>query len=169
MKVLVTSDSHDRWDYLENAIEKGHEEGCEVMLSAGDFMSPPGVAILKKFNGPVHIVLGNNDGELVGLARMIDESENITLHYKFGESAMIEKIGGLTFFMNHYPSMVRNAAMTGNYDVCVYGHDHVYNFEKLENSTILLNPGEIQGYKTGSSTCMIFDTDSKEVTKLILN
>jgi len=169
MKILITSDSHDRWDFLTTAVQKGNQAGCEVMFFAGDFISPGGVKILENFAGDVHFVLGNNDGELVGLTRCLDASKNITLHYKFGESTFKETIGGLSFYMNHFPNIVNHAAQTGKYDVCIYGHNHIYNEEILESGTILLNPGEIQGYKTGESTCMIFDTESKSAEKIILN
>jgi putative phosphoesterase len=169
MKILITSDSHDRWEYLELAVQEGIKVGCEVMLFAGDFMSPGGVKILEQFSGDVHFVLGNNDGELVGLTRWLDKSKNVTLHYKFGESTLEEEIDGVSFYMNHFPDAVKNAALSGKYDVCVYGHDHMYHEEILGNGTILLNPGEIQGYKTGNSTCMIFDTSTKKVEKIILN
>jgi len=164
MKILITSDSHDRWDYLKLAIEKGKEEGCEVMLFAGDFIAPSGISVLKEFNGQIHFVLGNNDGELVGLTRMLDANENTILHYKFGESTMKEEFGGLKFYMNHYPNIVQNVAKIGEFDVCIYGHNHIYYEEVLENGTILLNPGDIQGHKTGIATCMIFDTQTKKVS-----
>ena len=168
MKILIASDAHDRWDYLKLAIEKGNQAGCGTMLFAGDLISPGGVKMLEQFNGPVHIVLGNNEGEIIGLTQWIGVSKNITLHYKFGQSIFTETIAGLRFYMNHFPPFVRNAALAGDYDVCVYGHNHVYAEEVLENGTILLNPGEVQGYKTGVATCMIFDTDTKEVQKVAL-
>ena len=169
MKILITSDSHEQWGYLTEAVKRGNEAGCEVMLFAGDLISPGGLKILETFNGPVHFVFGNNEGEIVGLTRIIDASENITLHYRFGESVMAEVIGGLSFFMQHFPAVAKNAALTGQYDVCVYGHDHVYHEEVLENGTVLLNPGELQGHKTGSVTCMIFDTETKQAEKITLN
>lgn len=164
MKVLITSDSHDRWDHLTTAVEKGNEAGCEVMLFAGDFISPPGLSILGMFKGDVHFIWGNNEGEKVGLTRKIDAMENVTLHGDVFE----EEMGGLKFYMNHYPEIVRNAAESGKYDVCVYGHDHTYHEETLENNTVLLNPGEVQGFASGTPTCMVFDTATKEVTKIEL-
>lgn len=169
MKILITSDSHDRWDYLKRAVEKGNEERCEIMLFAGDLVAPGGVSILKGFNGRVNLVLGNNEGELVGLTRMLDANENTIFHYRRGESTMEEEFDGLKFYMNHYPNIVKNVAKIGEFDVCIYGHNHIYCEEILENGTILLNPGEVQGYKTGVATCMIFDTQTKEITKITLN
>jgi len=147
------------------AVEKGNEEGCEVMFFGGDFISPPGLSVIEKFKGMVHFVWGNNDGEKVGLALKMEKLDNVTLH----GDVMDTEIDDLKFYMNHYPEIVRNAAETGKYDICVYGHDHKYYEETLENRTILLNPGKIQeGYGTGDSTCMIFDTETKGVTKVDL-
>lgn len=166
MKILIASDSHDRWGNLENAINKGNKTECEIMLFAGDFMSPPGINVLEQFNGAVHFVFGNNDGELVGLTQMISASKKITLHYQSGESTLRETFGDLSFFMNHYPNVVRNAAQTNEYDVCIYGHDHLYHEETLANGTLLLNPGELQGYRTGNITCMILDTETLNIEKV---
>ncbi len=168
MKILIVSDSHDNWKNLETAISIGNEQCCEVMLHAGDFVSPSGIKILNIFRGHVHLVFGNNEGELVGLVKLISESNNITLHYKFGESVMNMDIDGLQFYMNHYPSNALAIANTDEYNVCVYGHDHVYHDETMKNGTRLLNPGEIVGWKTGTATCIIFDTETKIAEKIIV-
>lgn len=136
------------------------------MLFAGDLISPTGVEIMESFNGSTHFVLGNNEGELVKLTRASDASEKVTLHYEYGQSVFDQKIDGLSFYMNHYPSFVHNAASTGNYDVCIYGHDHTYHEEVLPNGTILLNPGALKGNKNGEVTCMIFDTKEKSTKKI---
>lgn len=165
MLLCIASDSHDRWDHLEKAVEIANERGCQALLFAGDFMSPPGLLVLKKFKGQVHFVWGNNDGEKVGLTRQIDESENMTL---YGDE-MSKEIDGLKFYMNHYPHIVQDAALSDQYDVCIYGHDHIYHEETLDNGTLLLNPGEIQGYKTGTVTFILFDTETKKVEKMTLS
>ena len=165
MKILVASDSHDRWDYLTQAIEIANNVGCEVMLFAGDLIAPVGARTLDKFNGHVHTVLGNNEGELVNLTRALDKRENITFH----KNTMEETIGGLSFYMNHYPDIVENAALTGKYDVCVYGHNHTYRDEVLENGTHILNPGEVCGNRTLTPTAIIFDTDTNKAEKINLN
>jgi len=170
MKILITADTHDRWDHLEQAIAYGNQAGCSVMLFAGDLVAPgQGVPMLEKFNGPVHVVLGNNDGELVGLTRRIDKSGSVTLHYVSGESVMTETFDGLRFYMNHFPGFTRNAALSGQYDVCVHGHNHTYSEETLENGTLILNPGELKGLKPDLATVMIFDTETKSVEKIVID
>ncbi len=164
MKILIVSDSHDNNKKLLSAILVGNEAVCEVMLHAGDFVSPPTLDNLKRFNGKVYLVWGNNEGEKVGFMNKISLLKNTEMVGNVMES----EFGGLKFYMNHYPDIVMNAALTGKYDVCVYGHDHVYHEEVISNRTLLLNPGEVHGNKTGVSTCMIFNTETKETQKIII-
>ncbi len=164
MKVLITSDSHDNWKNLEAAISIGNEQGCEVKLHAGDFVTPAGISLLDKFNGEIHIVWGNNEGEKEGWRIKVSKRDKIT-HY--GDT-MEGEVGSLKFYMNHYPIQAHNAAESGKYDVCVYGHDHEYYDETLPNGTRLLNPGEIVGWKTGVATCMIFDTETGVAEKIVV-
>lgn len=56
MKIAIMSDSHEHWDNLRHAISTANN-GCEVLLFAGDLMSSgEGLAALKTFNGSVHMV-----------------------------------------------------------------------------------------------------------------
>jgi putative phosphoesterase len=164
MNILIVSDSHDNYEKLQRAISIGNSAGCDVMLHAGDFVSPPGVEWLKDFGGKVHMVWGNNEGEKVGFIKKISEYKNIIMH----GDVMEQEFGGLKFYMNHYPDIAENAALTNKYDVCIFGHTHVYSEKNIQNKTILLNPGEVHGYKTGISTCIIFDTDTKTIKKINL-
>lgn len=164
MKILIVSDSHDNNGKLQGAISAGNNAGCDVMLHAGDFVSPPTLDNPGSFNGKVYLVWGNNEGEKVGFVNKIAQMENVEMT----GDVMEKEFGGLKFYMNHYPDIVENAALTGKYDVCIYGHTHVYNEEVVSNGTILLNPGEVHGNKTGVSTCMIFDTETKKTEKVII-
>lgn len=164
MKILIVSDTHDNEEKLSTAISVGNNAGCEIMLHAGDFVSPPTLDNLKSFNGNVYLVWGNNEGEKVGFMSKIAKMENTEM---IGD-VMEKEFGGLKFYMNHYPDIVLNAGLTGKYDVCIYGDDHIYHEETMSNGTILLNPGEVHGNKTGISTCMIFDTETKKAEKIIL-
>jgi len=164
MKILIVSDSHDNDEKLSRAISAGNDAGCEVMLHAGDFVSPPTLDNLKSFEGKVYLVWGNNEGEKVGFIAKVAQLENTEMV----GNVMEKEFNGLKFYMNHYPEIVENAALTGKYDVCIYGHDHIYHEEIISNGTLLLNPGEVHGNKTGVSTCMIFNTETKKVEKVIL-
>lgn len=155
------SDSHDRWDNLEKAIALANDAGCELLLFAGDFISPPGLPVLEQFNGPVKFVWGNNEGERVALTRKMDASAKIKLCGDVYE----DTIDGIRVFMNHYPRQSELAAQSGAFDLCIFGHTHEYHEEQI-GQTLLINPGEIQGYSTGQSTFIIFDTTTKTVEKM---
>jgi uncharacterized protein len=163
MKIAIMSDSHDHWQNLTKAIEIANSEKCEIMLFAGDLIAPPGIAVLEKFEGKIHFVWGNNEGERLGMTRMMDASEKITLDGDVYEG----EIAGLRFFMNHYPRHAELAAKAAEYDVVVHGHTHIYREEKIEG-TFLINPGEIQGYRTGKPTFIIFDSETRAVNKIEL-
>jgi putative phosphoesterase len=164
MKIAIMSDSHDGWDQLEKAIEKSNKEGCSVLLFAGDLIAPPGIAILEKFNGEVKFVWGNNEGEKMKITRKMDASEKIELCGTTFEG----EIAGIKIYMNHYPDYVELASKSGEFDLCVYGHTHHYKEEKVGDS-LLINPGEIQGYKTSKPCFVIFDTEKKESKRFFVN
>ncbi len=163
MKISIMSDSHDNWVNLEKAVNISNENHCEFLLFAGDLIAPPQLAILEKFNGKIKFVWGNNEAEKVGLTRMMDSSNKIELCGDIFEG----EIGGVKIFMNHYPRIAELAAKSKEFDLCIFGHTHEYVESKIGN-TILVNPGEIQGYKTGKASFVIFDTESKRLKKVNL-
>ncbi len=157
------SDSHDNWINLEKAVLISNEQKCEFLLFAGDLIAPPQLAILEKFNGKVKFVWGNNEAERMGLTRMIDASEKIELCGDIFEG----EIDGTKIFMDHYPRVAELAAKSGEFDLCIYGHTHIYGEDKVGNA-VLINPGEVQGYKTGKPSFVIFDTEKNSVSKIDL-
>ena len=140
-----------------------NKEGCELLLFAGDLIAPTGVQILEKFKGNVKVVWGNNEAERVGLTRKFDASKNIQLAGDIYE----DKVDEIKIFMNHYSRISELAAQSGEFDLCIYGHTHEY-LEKIVGNTLLVNPGEIQGYGTGNVTFIIYDTSTKETKKFTL-
>lgn len=163
MKIAILSDSHDRWDNLEEAIKTANGKGCELLLFAGDLIAPPGIAVLEKFEGEVRFVWGNNEGERMGMTRKFDASKKIELCGDVYE----ETVDGVRIFMNHYPRFVELAAKSGEFDLCVFGHTHEYHEEPIANC-LLLNPGEIQGFATGQAGFVIYDTKIKKYERILL-
>ena len=58
-------------------------------------------------------------------------------------------------------------ARSGDFDVIFYGHDHIYNIEKI-GDCLVVNPGEISAHKTGKATFAIYVTKTNEVEIIIL-
>ena len=64
MIIAVLSDAHDNIWNLADALEQARAAGAEVLIFCGDFCAPFTLTqIGQGFSGPVHCVLGNNDGD----------------------------------------------------------------------------------------------------------
>ncbi len=157
MRVAICSDIHDNIWKLEEALPGMNE--ANTLLFCGDFCAPFTLAQLARgFEGPVHAIFGNNDGDQRLLLKVASEAGNVTLH---GAIAELE-LGGLHIAVVHYPELARGLAASGLYDVVCYGHDHTLNNEQVGNA-LLLNPGELMG-RFGHSTYMLLDSSTREVT-----
>lgn len=157
MIIGICSDIHDNIWKLE-AAQPGLKE-ADVLLFLGDFCAPFTLQQLADgFDGPVHVVFGNNDGDQRMLAQIASKFSEVTLHGEFAEV----RLGGLSIALTHYPDIARGLASSPTYDVVCYGHNHTLNQEQI-GDTLLLNPGELMG-RFGRSTYMMLDAHTKTVT-----
>lgn len=166
------SDSHDHWKNLAQAIDIANDRGCEYVLHAGDMIGPGSAKRLgTDFDGQVVYVFGNNDGDRARHVVTIQALDNVTLpagDATRGIGSIWEgEIDGVRFFMSHYQRISELAAQSGDFDVSIYGHSHVYSEERI-GDCVLLNPGAVSELNNEDSTFMIFDTESKTVEKIIL-
>ncbi len=150
MRIAVLSDSHDNVWRLEAAFP--HLRQADVILHCGDLCAPFMVRLLAEGaqDRPVHIVWGNNDGDTFLIARVAQAYPNVVLH---GLLAEIE-LDGLSVAVNHYPRIARALALSGQYRMVCYGHDHTAQEERL-GGCLLLNPGELMGMKGRSSLALV--------------
>lgn len=157
MRIAIMSDSHDNIWKLASAIP--HFEAADAVLHCGDIVAPFMIIRLIKGAGgiPVHVVWGNNDGDIRLLTEVAASADNIHLHGHFAEI----ELGGLKVAMNHYPKIARALAESRRYDLVCYGHDHTAH-EEWVGDTLLLNPGEMMGLN-GRSTIALYNTKSKQV------
>jgi predicted phosphodiesterase len=63
-------------------------------------------------------------------------------------------------FLAHFPILAENAAASGKYRAAFYGDNHQKKTETLQNKTLLANPGEIAGTKTGQPSFGIWNPDN---------
>ncbi|RMH79051.1 MAG: metallophosphoesterase [Calditrichaeota bacterium] len=159
MRVAIISDIHDHREKLRRALQKAQD--AEVLICCGDLCSPFIIRDLGEgFSGPIHIVFGNNDGDLFRISQAASSFSHIHLH---GEAAELE-LGGKRFAVSHFDNIGRMFAHSEAYDVVCYGHNHQYEVSR-EGRTLKINPGEIMGELTGASTFVMYDTDTGEVTR----
>jgi len=159
MKIAIISDIHDHRKKLEKALVQIQE--ADKLICCGDLCSPFIIRDLGSgFTGTIHIVFGNNDGDLFRISKAADDFEHIHLHGEIAELILDDK----RFAVTHFDNIGRMIATSDDYDVVCYGHNHKYEVA-LEGKTLKINPGEIMGELTGSSTFVIYDTQSGEVTR----
>jgi uncharacterized protein len=159
MRLAVLSDIHDNIWKLAAALPKAAE--ADAVLFCGDLCSPFTLDRLARgaAGKPVHVVWGNNEGDVRLMLKITADLPQLTLH---GPLAELE-FDGLRVAVNHYPEIARGLAAGGGYDLVCYGHDHQAYEERLPGGRVLLNPGEIMGLY-GRSTWAAFDTQTRAVT-----
>lgn len=156
MRLAICSDIHDNIWKLEKALQTLTE--ADLLLFCGDFCAPFTLAQLAEgFDGPIHAVFGNNDGDQRLLLDVAQKAGNVTLYGQFAEL----NLDGFTVGINHYPEIARRIAGSGYYRLVCYGHDH-RAYQKRIDGTWLVNPGELMG-RFGRSTYCVFDTTSEKL------
>ncbi len=161
MKVAIISDIHDHIDLLNRALQK--IQTADVMICCGDLCSPFIMKTLgEKFSRPIHLVFGNNDGDLFRLGKVAGNFPQITLHGEVAELTLDD----VRFAITHFDTIGRMLATSDAYDVVCFGHNHQYETSQVGN-TMIINPGEVMGELTGTASCVLFDTDDRRVEKIL--
>jgi putative phosphoesterase len=146
MKVCIVSDSHDHRPLLAAAVRTAKEAGAEAVLHCGDVVAPSTLSVITPLGLPVHVIHGNNVGDMFMMARIASKPGNRITFY--GQDAGIE-LAGRRIFLVHYPHYAKAMATTGDWDLVCCGHDHEAKIETVQNvgggSTWLVNPGTVGG------------------------
>ncbi len=160
MKICILSDSHDHRPLLEAAGLAAKDAGAEAILHCGDVVAPSTLSVLRPLGIPVHVIHGNNTGDLYMMSRVANRPDS-TLHF-YGMDAGI-RLHDRRIFLVHYPHYARAIAATGDWDLVCCGHDHAAAVESVKNmhggSTWLVNPGTVGGVDA-PATYVIGDLDS---------
>ena len=160
MKIAILSDSHDNIWTLEKALDEVIRQSCDVLLHCGDLVAPFILAQMgEAFEGPIHIVEGNNDGDGRLQQHVAYGFPQITLHGPYAEL----ELGGRKVALIHYPEPARRIAQCGIFDLVCYGHDHLQHWERI-GDCLLVNPGEVMG-RYGSPSWGLYECESHEYTQ----
>ncbi len=152
MKLGLLSDTHDNLTKLSKAVNFFNRKKVDFVLHAGDFVAPFCLNIFHKLNCEYLGVLGNNDGEKVGLKK---KSQG-----KIKKGPLIIKKDGKKILLTHDISKVN--LKREKIDLVVYGHSHKKEVRK-EKGIMFVNPGECSGWLSGTSTVAIIDLETLKV------
>jgi putative phosphoesterase len=146
MKICILSDSHDNRQLMAAAVADAKARGAEAVLHCGDVVAPTTLRILQKYELPVHVIHGNNTGDMYSMTRLAAEPGSVVRYH--GQDAGIT-LGGRHIFIVHYPHYAKAMACTGDYDLVCFGHEHkpeLYRVDTVKGGqTWLVNPGTVGG------------------------
>lgn len=171
MIICILSDSHDHIPLLDAAVGEAKAAGAEAILHCGDVVAPSTLHCLDKHGLPVHVIHGNNTGDLYTLGRLAARTDSYLRYH--GMDAGLE-LAGRRIFVVHYPHYARAMAATGDWDLVCCGHSHKTAMERLPNLsgevTILINPGTVGGVGNSPATYVMADLEAmtfevKEISK----
>jgi len=160
MRIAILSDIHDNVWKLARALQT--IQGADELICCGDLCSPFIVhQMARGFAGPIHIVFGNNDGDLYRISANAQRYDHVRIH---GEFLRCE-LDGKRIAVNHYDNIGRALAASAEFDVVCFGHNHVYEIARI-GPTLAINPGPIMGAKFApdaspvdvASTLVMYDT-----------
>jgi len=167
MRLAVLSDIHDNIWKLAAALEA--VASCDAMICCGDLCSPFIVHQLGRgFAQPIHVIFGNNDGDLFRITANARKYPHIQIHGEFFRG----EFEGRRVAANHYDSIARPLAASGEFDVVCFGHNHMYEVTRI-GAALAINPGAIMGAAFAAdgsrisvpSTFVIYDTASGGVER----
>lgn len=154
-KIGIISDSHDNFPKIKRAVEVFNEREVDLVIHAGDIISPFCAEEFLKLKCEFISIFGNNDGDKVALKQI--------LQYRINEPPYFVKVHGLRILVIHNAEeILKVIELSDDYDFLIYGHSHKTDVH-MAGKTLVVNPGEACGYLTGKSTIGILDVDLKEV------
>lgn len=173
MLIAILSDIHDNLPKLRAAID--HVRRVDALFCLGDLCSPFIVDELAKFPRQIHVVFGNNDGDLFRITQKAaaanqqrSAEDAIRLHGEFYEG----EFAGKRIALIHFEQIGRALVPSGRYNLVCYGHTHLYSVERDAGGVIRgLNPGEIYGMvrADSESTFVSYETETGVVRKHVID
>ena len=164
MIVGIISDTHDNLLLIDKAVEKLNDEKVELVLHAGDYVSPFVVSHFKPLKAPLIGVFGNNDGDKNLLKKKFTElGADIR-----GRFAFI-LIDGLRVALLHgdEKELMRSLLELESHDIIVSGHTHLEKTYR-KGITLVINPGSVSGYLAEKPTMKILDTKTLDAKTIEL-
>lgn len=139
MRIAVFSDIHDSVWKLDAALAA--VPAADAMICCGDLCSPFIVHQLGRgFAKPIHIVFGNNDGDLFRIAANARRYAHMHLHGEWFRG----EFEGRVVAAHHFDDVARAVAASEQFDLLCFGHNHIYEVSRL-GRTLAVNPGAIMG------------------------
>jgi putative phosphoesterase len=159
MLIGAISDSHDNLPLIKKAVQALNEQNVKLVLHAGDYVAGFVIPQLSKLNCKLIGVFGNNDGDHELLRKRFSETSNCSIHDRFAQVTVDSY--KIALLHGHEMELLSAIVDSGYFDAVIHGHSHNHSVER-KGKTLSVNPGELCGYLTSTSTIAIIDTAKKE-------
>jgi len=137
---------------IAKAVELFNNEEVDLILHAGDFISPITAKEFKSLKAKLIGVFGDNDAQKLLLQRRFQDIG------EFYEDYHELEIEGKKVVLMHQPKFLEILIASGKYDLIIYGDTHEIDIR--EGHPLVVNPGECGGWLTGRSTVAIVDLET---------
>jgi uncharacterized protein len=171
MKIAVFSDSHDHLNHVQTAVEQVKARSITTALHLGDVCAPPIFEYMADCGLKWFTVFGNCDGDRMLCYQRVEEKGTIDMvSTEFREL----ELEGRKLFLTHYPRIAEIAAVSGEFDAVFHGHNHQMRSEVISThggphaQTLLGNPGELGGFRFGTPSYGIYDTEDNSFELITL-
>jgi putative phosphoesterase len=145
VKIGIISDTHKKVGRSKKVIDLLKEHGAQQIIHAGDIVKQEILDLLEESMLPYIAVYGNNDAHLYRLNHEYNLVEE-PYHFSLGDRSVA---------LMHHPTYI-----SYDRDIVIYGHTHNYD-ARLENATLILNPGESCARDKPISECMLLHIKPK--------
>lgn len=159
MLLGLIADTHDHLPMVDRAVRRLNMEKTELVLHAGDYVSPFVIQHLGRLKTNLVGVFGNNDGDKEYLKKRFSENKNLEIREQFAEIA----VDNLKIALLHgsQEELLKALINSESFDVVIHGHTHKAEIAR-KGKTIIINPGEVCGYLTGHSTIALLETNGRK-------
>jgi putative phosphoesterase len=155
MRIGIFADAHDHVDNVRHAVAFFNQQACELVLFAGDFVSPLVIPPLRQLTGKFIACFGDNDGNqrgIIGGMRVIGP---------IGPGPVCVKAkDGTRILMTHVLNDIRSCL--GDAQLIVFAHTHRPSIVKDAQGRLFVNPGETGGWSTRKPTVALVETTELE-------
>lgn len=151
MRIGIFADAHDHVDNVRRAVAEFNRRGCELVVFAGDFVSPLSVPPLRKLRCPLVACFGDSDGNRIGI------EGGMRIVGPVGEPPIgIRAADGTTLLFAHTPQEVRG--MVEGAQVVITAHTHKPSVGRDDAGRLWISPGETGGWMFRHPTIAILET-----------
>lgn len=160
MRIGVVGDTHDRMNNVERIVSLFGEADVERVVHTGDITRPAVLEQFARLGVPMLGVFGNNDhAEHIGL-----EKEASRFGMDFAPPPRTFHWAGRQILVLHDPEQAPTM-LPSEIDLVLHGHTHRHRHER-RGATLIFNPGECAGFRTGHNAVGVVDLVSLEARRL---